>query len=527
MSEGKAKDCGTKSNDRDTSSSMYDSSDDEAGMHQDSKAVALKKMVQNNARNSHQPYYVTCKDMNDHLFQEHTYGSPTVCDLCGDLLKGLWKQGMQCKKCHKCNVHVKCYEKYQSEQASQEHRRGRNNNLSEKAHVFVERTYHTPTYCDVCHGLLVGLWHQGLHCADCRINVHHGGGVGDHDDCFAEASLLMPCKDPMNATDASTDTNDGGKTKQREKRSHQYQNGLFSTSSVSEDVDDHEGTKDTKSDETKEVKKQDENNKKPTFLEAVEEIRSLIANNPNFFKDVKQQIDKDLLSLAKKVVVSASVETERDLSLKKLRVNYVKPFVSYNDYIESKGEVFCLVVTFLVHCIITMMTFIISFVAVTMAYYLQLLYYMQTNDNDDNELITAKRVIHSAIGHEITVLSTVHLTMLLFATLFYFKGAQYLRRKVIIIDQFLRDLLKIDAKADIGVSVVGLVSRINRWSRRVVMVTAIVCTMTICFWFYVQEPPKITTTTTATVASQSMAMSDTSVQLSEVCPGGAHPVIFD
>jgi len=253
----------------------------------------------------------------------------------------------------------------------------------------------------------------------------------------------------------------------------------------------------------------------------------LIANNPNFFKDVKQQIDKDLLSLAKKVVVSASVETERDLSLKKIRVNYVKPFVSYNDYIESKGEVFCLVVTFLVHCIITMMTFIISFVAVTMAYYLQLLYYMQTNDNDDNELITAKRVIHSAIGHEITVLSTVHLTMLLFATLFYFKGAQYLRRKVIIIDQFLRDLLKIDAKADIGVSVVGLVSRINRWSRRVVMVTAIVCTMTICFWFYVQEPPKITTTTTATVASQSMAMSDTSVQLSEVCPGGAHPVIFD
>jgi len=514
MSEGKVKD-GTTSGDRDSSAhgGIYDSSDEETDLPEDSKTVALKKMVQNNARNSQQPYYVACADMNDHLFQEHTYGSPTSCDVCGDLLKGLWKQGLQCKKCHKCNVHAKCYENYRSEQASQEQRRSRSNNISEKAHVFVERTYHAPTYCDVCHGLLVGLWHQGLHCADCLINVHHGGGVGEHDDCYAEATLLMPCKTTTNTTSAGAN-NRASPTRQRE-RSHHFEKALFSISSVSADeAEDHEHAGGANANETKEANKQRDNSSKPTFIEAVREVRSLIANNPDFFKDLKQQIDKDMLSLAKNVVVSASVETERELSLKKLRMNYVKPFVSYNDWMESKGEVFCLFVTLLVHCIITVVAFLLSFVGFTIAIILQLLYYVP------QEVITANRVSHLAIiGHEATVLGTVHLTMLLFALLFYFKGAKYLRRKEIIIDQFFRDRLKIDAKPDIGVSVVGLVSRIDRWSRRAVMATAMASSLTICFWFYVQDPPK-----TVAVASHSMdVVDDSSVQWCEVCPVDAHP----
>lgn len=42
-----------------------------------------------------------------HTFVVHSYGRPTVCQICKKLLKGLFKQGMQCKDCH-INVHKKC-----------------------------------------------------------------------------------------------------------------------------------------------------------------------------------------------------------------------------------------------------------------------------------------------------------------------------------------------------------------------------------------------------------------------------------
>lgn len=45
-----------------------------------------------------------------HSFQCHTYTRPTVCQQCKKLLKGLFKQGWQCKDC-KFNVHKKCMDK--------------------------------------------------------------------------------------------------------------------------------------------------------------------------------------------------------------------------------------------------------------------------------------------------------------------------------------------------------------------------------------------------------------------------------
>lgn len=40
----------------------------------------------------------------------HTYGIPTVCQYCKKLLRGLFKQGVQCKDCQ-YNAHKKCLEK--------------------------------------------------------------------------------------------------------------------------------------------------------------------------------------------------------------------------------------------------------------------------------------------------------------------------------------------------------------------------------------------------------------------------------
>ncbi|ENN72969.1 hypothetical protein YQE_10400, partial [Dendroctonus ponderosae] len=45
-----------------------------------------------------------------HTFVIHSYTRPTVCQHCKKLLKGLFKQGLQCKDCN-YNVHKKCLEK--------------------------------------------------------------------------------------------------------------------------------------------------------------------------------------------------------------------------------------------------------------------------------------------------------------------------------------------------------------------------------------------------------------------------------
>ncbi|BES90417.1 Serine threonine-protein kinase D [Nesidiocoris tenuis] len=45
-----------------------------------------------------------------HTFNLHSYTRPTVCQVCKKLLKGLFKQGIQCKDCH-INVHKKCCDK--------------------------------------------------------------------------------------------------------------------------------------------------------------------------------------------------------------------------------------------------------------------------------------------------------------------------------------------------------------------------------------------------------------------------------
>lgn len=45
-----------------------------------------------------------------HTFAVHTYTRPTVCQFCKKLLRGLFKQGVQCKDCQ-YNAHKKCIDK--------------------------------------------------------------------------------------------------------------------------------------------------------------------------------------------------------------------------------------------------------------------------------------------------------------------------------------------------------------------------------------------------------------------------------
>lgn len=48
-----------------------------------------------------------CTRLVPHVLSLHTYLSPTFCDLCGQFLFGLYKQGMKCEGCGR-NFHKRC-----------------------------------------------------------------------------------------------------------------------------------------------------------------------------------------------------------------------------------------------------------------------------------------------------------------------------------------------------------------------------------------------------------------------------------
>lgn len=61
-----------------------------------------------------QPYHASSSHTGrisiPHRFFLHSYTRPTVCQFCKKLLKGLFKQGVQCRDCQ-YNAHKKCVEK--------------------------------------------------------------------------------------------------------------------------------------------------------------------------------------------------------------------------------------------------------------------------------------------------------------------------------------------------------------------------------------------------------------------------------
>ncbi|KAI5740624.1 hypothetical protein M8J76_005618 [Diaphorina citri] len=64
-----------------------------------------------------------------HTFNLHTYTRPTLCGLCKKLLKGLFKQGLQCKDCG-FNVHKKCLDKVPKDCVGEPVTNNKSNNYS-------------------------------------------------------------------------------------------------------------------------------------------------------------------------------------------------------------------------------------------------------------------------------------------------------------------------------------------------------------------------------------------------------------
>ncbi|XP_069360691.1 serine/threonine-protein kinase D1 isoform X2 [Maniola hyperantus] len=133
-----------------------------------------------------------------HTFQVHTYTRPTVCRLCKKLLRGLFKQGLQCGDCH-YNAHRKCLPFVPKDCGGE---------IRDHHGMSVCRVlYMRPTVCRLCKKLLRGLFKQGLQCGDCHYNAHRkclpfvpkdcGGEIRDHhgenqDSCSTSSEISEP-----------------------------------------------------------------------------------------------------------------------------------------------------------------------------------------------------------------------------------------------------------------------------------------------------------------------------------------------
>lgn len=193
----------------------------------------------------------------------------------------------------------------------------------------------------------------------------------------------------------------------------------------------------------------------------------------NFFRDVKDQMSKDLMTHVKGAIVEAGVEGERSKNLRRIRERVI-PTVEELDAIEARGEVFSIFVLLRLH---TFIALIVSTIGL-------LLFVVALCPKLGFGLIEGS-VFHLCVMHELTVLATIHLCLVVFAFIIR-SYAILFKRKSVIIEEYLRDMYGIDAKEDFGISVVGAANRARNWSGRIMISASITCVIALLMWQIMQ-----------------------------------------
>ncbi|KAG7369483.1 alkaline phosphatase D precursor [Nitzschia inconspicua] len=312
------------------------------------------------------------------------------------------------------------------------------------AHVFERHTYQKPTKCDICDGLLVGLWSQGLQCHECGMNVHRGEGCNGHTNCRAEALLQ-----------------DGGCRKHRQQSATvalQCQN-VSSSSSPS--------SKTSKTAPYNNIYNSNGNN----FSEAIQQVRQLAREQPNFFQDVKAQIDRDVKSCVKSIIVSKGAEEQRTKSLLKFRNQLVVPLVALLDRIESTqqtryhlgGSILAYAILFAGHLLTVLVVCAFTWMGLSLALWGNQPSNTTTNNNNNNNLHTMEPSL--VYGHMAAIVYAFHLALTVLVWIVR-RLVSLMHRKSKVLDQFLQEVFSLSAQDDLGMSVHQFAVRARLWSRR-------------------------------------------------------------
>ncbi|CAB4015733.1 serine threonine- kinase D3-like, partial [Paramuricea clavata] len=157
-----------------------------------------------------------------HMLVVHSYGSPTFCDYCGEMLFGLVRQGLKCEGCGG-NFHKRCAFKIPNN-CSDVKRRGSLQSTSglsslgstdsflpndkngrrmtwtggrpvwidrailgriDVPHTFAVRSYKKPTVCQICKKML-RIFGQGVQCKDCKFTAHKKCAADAPKNCLGD-----------------------------------------------------------------------------------------------------------------------------------------------------------------------------------------------------------------------------------------------------------------------------------------------------------------------------------------------------
>ena len=288
----------------------------------------------------------------------------------------------------------------------------------EMPHCFELHSFKKPTNCDICQGLLVGLWKQGLKCKTCGMKVHRGEGVDGHDNCRAEA-LLAGC------------------------RGCQRNPGSNDASSSSDDDD-----------EPVQVR------------QVIKQFRQLAKEQPNLLRSAKAQLDRDINSKVKEIIVSKGAEKEKTKKFLRAK-NAIQPIVQRMDNIEEQYGWVCIFgALFAGHLAVATLFGTACWVGFL-------------------TLILPRHDVFAASSlawiHAPTVIFAFHIAIVALIVLLR-RLVNLMNRKSNLLDQCLKDFLKLEAEQDLGISINGIANRAQLWTKRLLITSSCTCLLTLWFW---------------------------------------------
>jgi hypothetical protein len=315
------------------------------------------------------------------------------------------------------------------------------------------------------------------------MNVHCGEGCNGHTNCRIEALLQ----------DGGCNKNLRQQRRERQKRNSTTPGSNASTSpSTKATVIDTSITTSTtttttidRSGNSPAISTNNTNSLTPTksptnndndansMTSAIQQVRQLARERPNFFRDVKEQIDRDIQSRVKTMIVSKGAQEQKTKSLFRLRTNVVLPTIQYLDKLEKNQFGSKLIYGLLIggHMILALLVCVVASSGFALALF-------STTTKGVSKSIT--------ISHNVTILYAFHMALLLLVLLVR-RFVQLIHRKSKILDSFLQEVLSISSKEDLGISVQEFANRSKLWMSRITKTTFFMLLLSIGWYRYVHH----------------------------------------